>query len=120
MDGTSSPERGAAHQKHVAFMIALQFTRLNVHVYGLSSQDSEYQQEIVDRLDIPYPLLSDPKIQLAEALRLFIFEVEEGRLYKRITMVISNSRIEHVFYLVFPPDTHADEVASWLASFRPT
>jgi peroxiredoxin len=74
----------------------------------------------VDRINLPFPLLSDPEFQLAEALRLPTFEVERRRLYKRLTIVISNSRIEHVFYPVFPPDTHADEVASWLASSRPT
>jgi peroxiredoxin len=97
-----------------------QFVDIDAVVYGLSSQDSAYQQEFVDRLDIPYPLLSDPEFQLAEALRLPTFEVEGRRLYKRLTMVISNSHIEHVFYPVFRPDTHADEVASWLASSRPT
>jgi peroxiredoxin len=97
-----------------------QFAHLDAHLYGLSSQDSAYQQEFVDRLSLPFPLVSDPEFQLAEALRLPTFEVEGRRLYKRLTMVISNSCIEHVFYPVFPPDKHADEVASWLASSRPT
>jgi peroxiredoxin len=97
-----------------------QFADLDAHMYGLSSQDSAYQQEFVDRISFPFPLLSDPGFQLAEVLRLPTFEVEGRRLYKRLTMVISNNRIEHVFYPVFPPDAHADEVAIWLASSRPT
>ncbi len=36
------------------------------------------------------------------------------RLYRRLTMVISDARIEHVFYPVFPPDRHAAEVLDWL------
>jgi peroxiredoxin len=29
-------------------------------------------------------------------------------------MIISDGQIEHVFYPIFPPDRHADEVLSWL------
>ena len=35
-------------------------------------------------------------------------------LLRRLTMVVTAGRIEHVFYPVFPPDTHAAEVAGWL------
>jgi peroxiredoxin len=94
------------------------FAHLGAHLYGLSSQDSAYQQEVVDRLGLTFPLLPDPGLQLAEALRLPSFEVEGKRLYKRRTMVISNGRVERVFYPIFPPDTHAEEILSWLASSR--
>ena len=35
-------------------------------------------------------------------------------LIKRITLVIDDGRVTHVFYPVFPPDAHAAEVLSWL------
>jgi peroxiredoxin len=35
-------------------------------------------------------------------------------LLKRLTLVARNGRIEYVFYPVFPPDTHAEEVIAWL------
>jgi peroxiredoxin len=31
-----------------------------------------------------------------------------------LTLVVRDGRIEHVFYPVFPPDTHAASVLSWL------
>ena len=43
-------------------------------VFGLSTQDSGYQRELVDRLRLPFAMLSDPKLQLAEALDLPTFE----------------------------------------------
>jgi peroxiredoxin len=47
-------------------------------------------------------------------LRLPTFEVEGTRLVKRITLIVRNGRIEHVFYPVFPPNESADEVLRWL------
>jgi peroxiredoxin len=33
---------------------------------------------------------------------------------KRLTLIVRDGEIEHVFYPVFPPDTHAGEVLDWL------
>jgi peroxiredoxin len=35
-------------------------------------------------------------------------------LFKRLTLVCVDGRIERVFYPVFPPDQNADEVLAWL------
>jgi peroxiredoxin len=35
-------------------------------------------------------------------------------MLKRLTLVIHDGIIEHVFYPVFPPDQNAAEVAAWL------
>lgn len=83
-------------------------------VYGLSSQTTEYQREAVSRLHLPFPLLSDERLELVEALHLPTFEVQGRRLYKRLTLVVSAGIIEHVFYPVFPPDEHAGQVLAWL------
>jgi peroxiredoxin len=37
-------------------------------------------------------------------------------LLKRLTLVIDDGIITHVFYPVFPPDGHAAEVLDWLRS----
>jgi peroxiredoxin len=87
---------------------------LGVAVFGLSSQDSDYQGELAARLALPYPLLSDPGLVLADRLGLPTFTAGGERLYKRLTLVLNAGRIEHVFYPVFPPDTHAGKVAGWL------
>lgn len=86
-----------------------------VNVYGLSSQDTDYQAELVDRLHLPFEILSDPELALVDALGLPTFIANGEPLYKRITLIVTDGRIEHVFYPVFPPDQHAAEVVEWLS-----
>jgi len=83
-------------------------------VFGLSTQDSDYQREVAQRLHLPFALLSDVDLEFTKALRLPTFEAAGQTLLKRFTLVVSDGRIEHVFYPVFPPDTHAEEVLGWL------
>jgi peroxiredoxin len=83
-------------------------------VYGLSSQSSAYQAELVERLHLPFPMLSDEPGLLADALRLPTFAAEgQPRLYARLTLVVDDGVVEHVFYPVFPPNTHAQQVLEW-------
>jgi peroxiredoxin len=56
---------------------------------------------------------------LAEALRLPTMVVEGTTMLKRLTLVVRDGRIEHVFYPVFPPDGHAEEVLGWLRRHPP-
>jgi peroxiredoxin len=82
-------------------------------VFGLSSQDTDYQREAVARLRLPFQMLADPSLKLAEALNLPTFEAGGMRLYRRLTMIVQDGVIEHVFYPVFPPDEHAEQVLAW-------
>lgn len=82
-------------------------------VFGLSAQSTEYQREARDRLDLSFELLSDSSLEFADSLELPRFEVEGVTLLKRLTLVISDGRIRHVFYPIFPPDEHASEVVEW-------
>lgn len=88
---------------------------LGARVYGLSTQSTAYQQEMAERLHLPFEVLSDEDFALAEALGLPTFEVEGMRLLKRITLIAREGLIEKVFYPVFPPDRNADEVVAWLS-----
>jgi peroxiredoxin len=88
--------------------------RLQAEVFGLSTQDTPYQQEMVQRLQVPFEVLSDEQLQFANALRLPTFSVEGVTLVKRLTIIARHHRIEQVFYPVFPPDTHAQAVIDWL------
>ncbi|MEV0703823.1 MerR family transcriptional regulator [Saccharopolyspora sp. NPDC050389] len=83
-------------------------------VFGLSSQDTDYQREVVERLHLPFQMLSDPTWSLADALNLPTFEASGLTLYKRLTLIIRDGAIEHVFYPIFPPSEHADQVLTWL------
>jgi peroxiredoxin len=86
---------------------------LGTRVFGLSTQSTEYQREAVSRLHLPFPLLSDAEHAFTTALRLPTFEVDGMTLIKRLTLIIDDGRIEKVFYPIFPPDGHAEEVIRW-------
>jgi peroxiredoxin len=87
-------------------------------LYGLSTQDSDYQREAVDRLHLPFPVLSDAALTLAQAIKLPTFTVAGMTLHKRMALVIENGMITMVFYPVFPPDRNAEEVVAWLRTSR--
>jgi peroxiredoxin len=87
---------------------------LGTDVYGLSTQDTPYQQEVAGRLHLPFALLSDAGLELTRALRLPTFEVEGMTLLKRLTLVVDEGSIVKVFYPVFPPDANAANVIDWL------
>jgi len=80
----------------------------------LSTQTSEYQREMVQRLKLPYEVLSDEKLEFAKQLNLPIFEVGEMRLIKRITLILNNNKIIKYLYPVFPPDKNVDDVIAYL------
>lgn len=86
------------------------------HLFGLSTQDTPYQQEAAGRLHLPFPLLSDSKLHLAQALGLPTFAAGGLQLLKRLTMVIDEGRIRQVFYPVSQPARNAEDVMEWLAS----
>jgi peroxiredoxin len=88
------------------------------HLFGLSTQDPEYQREAAERLHLPFALLSDEQLQLTRAMGLPTFETSGMTLMKRFTLAISDGTIEHVFYPVFPPDRSAADVIRWLAHSR--
>src|SRR5215475_42653 len=83
-------------------------------VFGLSTQETDYQLEAAKRLHLPFLLLSDAKLTLTKAVRLPTMEVAGVTLLKRLALVIEDGRIAKVFYPVFPPDRNAAEVRGWL------
>lgn len=87
---------------------------LGAKVFGLSTQTPAYQKELSDRLTLSFSILSDAAFRLTDALRLPTMIVEDMRLLKRLTLILNNGVIEHVFYPVFPPDKAALEVIAWL------
>jgi peroxiredoxin len=91
-----------------------ELTDLGADVFGLSTQPTEYQKEMAERLHLPFEVLSDVEFQFCDALRLPTFEVEGMRLVKRLTLIIRNGVIETVFYPVFPPNESTEQVIRWL------
>lgn len=83
-------------------------------VYGISTQDSAYQAEVKGRINLPYELLSDDKLEFQKAMELPTIEWEGKTLIKRLTLAVEEGKIVKVWYPVFPPDKSAAEVVEWL------
>ena len=90
------------------------FRKLGAEVAGVSAQELADQQELAERLELPYPVLADPQLRLAATLRLPTFEVDGTTLYRRLALVVEGCAVSKVFYPVFPPDENAREVLTWL------
>jgi len=84
------------------------------HVFGLSTQETDYQREDAERLHLPFPLLSDAAFNFGRALYLPMFAAGGMTLLARMALVIEDGVIVKVFYPVFPPDKNAGDVVAWL------
>jgi peroxiredoxin len=96
-----------------------EYRQLGVRVFGLSTQGPAYQREAANRLALPYPLLSDERLQLAQALGLPHWSYRGVTLLRRLTFVVRNGVIAWVEYPVFPPEDDADRVLGWLRANAP-
>ena len=93
-----------------------ELSALGAAVYGLSTQSTEYQREMANRLHLPYPVLSDQDLALTKALKLPTFTYGGWTLIKRLSLVIREGRIAHVVYPVFPSNADAPAIVAWLKS----
>ena len=87
---------------------------LGAEVVGLSVQSTAYQQEMADRLHLPFPVVSDVDYQLQQALQLPIFVVAGMTLLNRITLIANDGVIEAVHYPIFPSDSDPAWVINYL------
>ncbi len=85
-------------------------------LFGLSTQSTVYQKEFAERMQLPFGLLSDERLEFSAAMALPMFEVEEvaTKLNKRLTFIVVDNKIVKVFYPIFPPTENADAVLAWL------
>jgi peroxiredoxin len=89
---------------------------LGAQVFGLSTQHTDYQKELAERIHLPFEILSDSGLEFANQLSLPTFEVDLMTLIKRLTLIVNDGKIEKVFYPVFPPDKNAGDVIEWLST----
>ena len=89
---------------------------LGAEVFGLSTQATAYQKEMVGRLHLPFRILSDEQFEFQRALNLPTFKVAGMTLLKRLTMIIRDGEIEAVHYPVFPSDSDPAWVMDKLSS----
>jgi peroxiredoxin len=92
----------------------LEFKKLGFQVFGVSSQETDYQKEFVSRNHIPFEILSDSEFKLTNSMQLPTFEYNGLRLMKRMAWVTEKGLITKVFYPVFPPNENAQTVLKWL------
>ena len=104
--------QSCAFRDHHAELTGLGVAQL----YGLSTQSTDFQREAAGRLHLPFPLLSDADLTLANALNLPLLDAAGMTLLKRLTMILRDGVVEHVFYPVFPPDRNAADVIAWLSA----
>ncbi len=110
--------RGCTPQSCEFRNIHADFKKLGVSVYGLSAQPYDEQIEAVARLNLPFELLNDSALALANALALPTFEYNNLRIIKRMTLIIKDGIIIKVFYPVFPPNENAAVVFAWFTSAK--
>lgn len=87
---------------------------VGAQVFGVSTQDTPYQQEASQRLHLPFELLSDSALEFTVGLKLPTFDVAGMTLIRRLTLIVNDGQIEKVFYPVFPPARNAEDVIDWL------
>jgi peroxiredoxin len=100
----STPEAQGFRDLHAQFLAA------SVGVFGISGQDTAYQQEFSDRCVLPFALLSDAGGALRGTLRLPTFETGGVLYLKRLTLVVRDGKIVRTIYPVNDPAGHAKEV----------
>ena len=90
------------------------FRQVDTEVFGLSTQATEYQRELAERLQVPFQIVSDAQFALQRALALPTFATSGVTYLKRLTLAVRDGRIERVYYPVPSPAAHAREVCAWL------
>ena len=88
------------------------------HLFGLSTQDTDYQREAAERLHLPFAIISDAGLAFTRAMKLPTFIVAGMTLLKRMALVVDEGIVGKAFYPVFPPDQNAAEVVAWLREHR--
>jgi peroxiredoxin len=89
------------------------FAALDIALFGLSNQATDWQREMAMRLLLPFPILSDAEGHMAAALALPSFATGGESYLKRLTLIVSSGTIEAVFYPVPDPASHAGDVLRW-------
>jgi peroxiredoxin len=106
--------QSCSFRDHFGELMALGVKQL----YGLSTQNLAYQREAVERLHLPFSILSDAALLLTRAINLPTFSVDGMTLIKRMAWMIDDGVIVKLFYPVFPPDQSAAEVIAWLQASK--
>lgn len=106
----ATPELESVRDLHSAY------TSIGTAVFAVSGQGSDHHRELIGRLGLAFPILSDAQGGLARALALPTFETGGVRYLKRLTLCLRNGRLQKAFYPAHPPDTHPREVLVFMTA----
>jgi peroxiredoxin len=84
-------------------------------IVGVSSQSATAQARFASVEPLPYSLLSDPDLDLAETLGLPTRGPDWSRVYEPLTIVTHGQHVAEVFYPV-DDERDAETVLAWLRS----
>ena len=85
------------------------FRRLGVKLFGISLQETEWQQEFLKRNGLTFRLLSDQPRRFSGRLGLPLFETGGVDYLQRITFITRDGAITALRYPVPSPETDAEE-----------
>ena len=83
-------------------------------IFGVSTAGHAEQKELVKRARLPFHLLSDRQLLLAERLNLPTFEVEGQILLARGAMILRDGEVQTHFHPILTPERSPTEVLNWL------
>ena len=88
--------------------------QLNSIPIGISTQSVDHINEMTTRLMINYDILSDINLIFSKNLNLPTFSINNQIFIKRLTIIVEKNIIKKVFYPIFLPNKHINEVLKWL------
>lgn len=80
---------------------------------GISTQSIKELTKVSSIRGFLQPLVSDGNLEFQEKLNIPTFQFENKTMYKRLTLIVRESKIVKVFYPIFPPDKHIFEILEW-------
>lgn len=90
------------------------FSELGARVFGISLQDTAWQQEFVARAGLPFPLLSDRERVLTNGLALETFNAGDRSFLRRRALVLRDGTVVFDKTYYAKPDEDAAEILSWI------
>jgi len=89
----------------------------NVVVIGASGDDMKLQQEFIDKHKLPFPLLTDTKLELIKDLGILSVSAK-GSVAKRTTFVIDKDGTIAKIYATVTPAKHPQEVLDFVKTLK--
>jgi len=83
-------------------------------IFGISTQPIDELVKLSVLRKFAQPLISDSSLKFQEQLNIPTFQVGNDTMYKRLTLIVKDSKIVKAFYPIFPPDKHIFEIIEWL------